>query len=279
MSSATPAPPPPLPAARPALIGTTLILLPALTAVAGALLINHLHFNDGLSLLRRTPHFWRTLWHMILFVAAVAAAAPVGVIALCGYGSRLGAFRRRALFLLNLAAVIGAWFLCQPRASYASGLEAGYAALDHKTLQAECATMTALVADAPFQRNYLLLCADAPCCKKWWPRLPPYVASLDPQWIYIEPDRVVLVLDYRFVEAGTADNGLYVPLSHAARFAPSDSLRPIPSSPTLRLDNHHWERFRSDPSNYTVFPDVPPPERRPPATRTALRRETKTPGQ
>ena len=130
-------------------MGTTLILLPAITAFAGALLINHLHFSDGLSLLRRTPHFWRTLWHMILFVGAVAAASGVGVIALCGYGSRLGAFRRRALFLVNLTVVIGAWFLCQPRSSYASGLEAGYVALDHKTIKSECATMTALVADAP----------------------------------------------------------------------------------------------------------------------------------
>src|SRR5688500_9394191 len=250
MSSATVAPPPPPPVARPGLVSTTLILLPAITAFAGALLINHLHFNDGLSLMRRTPHFWRTVWHMILFVAAVAAAAPVGVVALCGFSANLGAFRRRALFFLNLAAVVGAWFLCQPRASYASGLEAGYSALDHKTLQSECATMTALVADAPFQRKYLLLCADAPCCKKWWSRLPPYVASLDPQWIYIETDRVVLVLDYRFVEAGTADNGLYIPLTPAAHFPASHSLHAIPSSSsTMRLDNHHWERFRSNPSN------------------------------
>ena len=255
---------------------TTVMLLPTIIAIGGALVIDIVHYNDGLSLLRRTPHWWRMVLHMILYIAAVAVATGVGGIALCGYSSRLGVLRRRVLFVVNVAAVIGGWFLCQPRFSYAAGVEAGYAALDFTKLEAECATMPALIAKAPIQRNYLFLCADAPSCKQWWPLLPPYVASLDPRWIYIEPDRVVLVLDYRFIELQTVDNGLYIPLTDAAKFPQSPSLHAMPAFPSiLRLDNDRWERFRTDTSPYPVFPDAPTPVRDQPSTKPTRREASK----
>src|SRR5687768_13558230 len=155
LSATTPSPPPPAPPARLAR-ATTIMLVPTIAAIAGALLINYLHYNDGLSLMRRTPHWWRMGLHMLLYITAVFVALVVNLAAAVAYNAVVTRRRRLTLLFINLAALPAGWFLCQPRSCYYAGLAAGYDKLDYQKLQAECATLPPLIARSPHPRDYLL---------------------------------------------------------------------------------------------------------------------------